>query len=380
MPLPNLSTVCIDLKVTSQELCITFPGGAEMCVQIPGVPDPTDVSKQLLAQANAALAPLVPIFNIVDAIIALFNCVKAIPDSLGPPPDPTKLAECIPDLAKKIDQLLKLIPQLSIPVLIAGLIDVLLFYLQGFRGQLEAIIAHQARLLAAATRAAELGNVQLRTVVDCAERQHGRLPPEPERGDEAAEPARRPLEPVPPARGPAADPRLQEPRRRRRGRARTARPGHPAAPDRARGAPGMTMANPFLGRGLVHPFQRDRRSDFAAAERETLVRSAVGQVLATAASSDFTEGELPFRTEFGSLLHLLRHHRNDATLQELARVYVVDALKRWEPRVQVTRVQVTRERDRGENVLAIRLRYRIIDRNTPGNNVIVEGIEQVVLV
>jgi hypothetical protein len=168
MPLPDLSTVCIDLKVASQELCITFPGGAEMCVQVPGVPDPTDVSKQLLAQANAALAPLVPIFNIVDAILALFNCVKAIPDSLGPPPDPTKLAECIPDLAKKIDQLLKLIPQLSIPVLIAGLIDVLLFYLQGFRGQLQAVIAHQARLLAAATRAAELGNVQLRTVVDCA--------------------------------------------------------------------------------------------------------------------------------------------------------------------------------------------------------------------
>jgi hypothetical protein len=137
-------------------------------VQIPGVPDPTDVSKQLLAQANAALAPLAPVFNIVDAIIALFNCVKAIPDSLGPPPDPTKLAECIPDLAEKIDKLLKLIPQLSIPVLIAGLIDVLLFYLQGFRGQLEAIIAHQARLLAAATRAAKLGNVQLRTVVDCA--------------------------------------------------------------------------------------------------------------------------------------------------------------------------------------------------------------------
>jgi len=169
MPLPDLSTVCIDLKVTSQELCITFPGGAEMCVQIPGVPDPTDVSKQLLAQANAALTPLVPVFNIIDAILALFKCVKAIPDSLGPPPDPTKLAECIPDLAEKIDKLLKLIPQLSIPVLIAGLIDVILFYLEGLRGQLKAIIAAQARIAAAATRAAELGNVQLRTVVDCAE-------------------------------------------------------------------------------------------------------------------------------------------------------------------------------------------------------------------
>jgi len=168
MPLPDLSEVCIDLKVTSQELCITFPGGAEMCVQIPGVPDPTDVSKQLLAQANAALTPLVPVFNIIDAILALFKCVKAIPDSLGPPPDPTKLAESIPDLAEKIDKLLKLIPQLSIPVLIAGLIDVILFYLEGLRGQLQAIIAAQVRIAAAATRAAELGNVQLRTVVDCA--------------------------------------------------------------------------------------------------------------------------------------------------------------------------------------------------------------------
>ncbi len=37
-------------------------------------------------------------------------------------------------------------------------------------------------------------------------------------------------------------------------------------------------------------------------------------------------------------------------------VYVVDALKRWEPRVAVTSVKVTRERQDGENVLAIRLR------------------------
>ncbi|MEW6434366.1 MAG: hypothetical protein AB1730_22940 [Myxococcota bacterium] len=135
---------------------------------MPGVPDPTDVSKQLLAQANAALAPLVPVFNIIDAILALFNCVKAIPDSLGPPPDPTKLAECIPDLAEKIDKLLKLIPQLSSSVLIGGLIDVLRFDLEGLRGQLQAIIAAQVRIAAAAIRAAELGNVQLRTVVDFA--------------------------------------------------------------------------------------------------------------------------------------------------------------------------------------------------------------------
>jgi hypothetical protein len=140
------------------------------------------------------------------------------------------------------------------------------------------------------------------------------------------------------------------------------------------------MANEFLGFGLLRPFRRDRKADFAAAGGEALVRSAVGQILGTMASSDFTQGELPWRTEFGSLLHLLRHQKNDAVLQELARVHVADALKRWEPRVQLTSVQVTRERDRGENVLAIRLRYNIISANVPGNNVIVAGVEQTVRV
>jgi hypothetical protein len=65
-------------------------------------------------------------------------------------------------------------------------------------------------------------------------------------------------------------------------------------------------------------------------------------------------------------------------LQELARVYVVDALKRWEPRVVVTSVKLTRERQDGENVLAIRLRYNVISANVPGNNVLIEGVEQTI--
>lgn len=132
----------------------------------------------------------------------------------------------------------------------------------------------------------------------------------------------------------------------------------------------------FLGFGLLRPFRRDLKADFAADGGERLVRSAVGQILGTIASSDVTPGELPWRTEFGSLVHLLRHQKNDAVLQELARVYVIDALKRWEPRVVVTSVHVSRERQEGDDVLAIRLRYDLISRNTPGNNVILPGIEQ----
>jgi phage baseplate assembly protein W len=132
----------------------------------------------------------------------------------------------------------------------------------------------------------------------------------------------------------------------------------------------------FLGFGLTRPFQRDGRADFAGAGGEQLVRSAVGQVLATVGASELTPGEVRWRTDFGSLLHRLRHQKNDSVLQELGRVYVVDALKRWEPRVLVTDVRITREEHDGENVLAIRLRYDVISTNTPGNNVILSGIEQ----
>lgn len=50
---------------------------------------------------------------------------------------------------------------------------------------------------------------------------------------------------------------------------------------------------------------------------------------------------------------------------------------RWQGPWWLTRYAVTPERDRGENVLAIRIRYSI-STNTPGNNVILAGVEQVV--
>ena len=81
-----------------------------------------------------------------------------------------------------------------------------------------------------------------------------------------------------------------------------------------------TMAQEFLGFALLRPFRRDLRSDLAAAGGADVIKSAVGQVLGTVGASDFTQGELPWRTDFGSLLHLLRHQKNDRVLQELARV------------------------------------------------------------
>ena len=148
--------------------------------------------------------------------------------------------------------------------------------------------------------------------------------------------------------------------------------------DRAIQAP----VDAFLGRGIFRPFQRDQKNDVANTSGEDLVKACVGQVLGTMASSDFTQGEVPWRTEFGSLLHLLKHQKNNVALQEMARVYVVDALKRWEPRVRVKSVQTTREvvPGAGEAALVIRLRYDIITSNVPGNEVFVPDVTQTVKV
>lgn len=131
-----------------------------------------------------------------------------------------------------------------------------------------------------------------------------------------------------------------------------------------------------LGHGLLMPIRRDRKKDFAAVGGEALVRAAVQQILGTACGSDFTQGELPWRTEMGSLLFLLRHQKNDVALQALAKVYAHDALRRWEPRVVVTSLCAERN-DEGEGTtLVLRLRYNVVQRGVPGAPVLLEGVEQ----
>lgn len=169
MPIPNLADLCLSLGVTPQNLSITFPGGASIDPQLPDLAfaDPMRLSKQLLAQANAALAPLGPVFNLLDTVLALHAVVKSIPDAITHL-DPGAITEALPALAAKAATLAKLVPQLSVPLLVLGLIDVLLAYLDGLAEQLRAILAQQARIQRAADRAVALGNAPLQIVVGCA--------------------------------------------------------------------------------------------------------------------------------------------------------------------------------------------------------------------
>ncbi len=147
----------------------------------------------------------------------------------------------------------------------------------------------------------------------------------------------------------------------------------------------MTQAPTFepfadiIGFGILTPFRRGP-SDFVAGGDVAFLQSMIGQVLGTAASSDYTQGELPWRPEFGSLLHFLRHRPNNATTAELARVYVTEALARWVPQVRLKDVALERKVDSNgeETILLVRIVYDIVGLSRPGNAVLVPDVSQAV--
>jgi len=135
---------------------------------------------------------------------------------------------------------------------------------------------------------------------------------------------------------------------------------------------------PF-GNGLTHPFRRDRKSDFANTFGPELVASAVSQIIGTMASSEASEGEVPWRPDFGSLIHLLKHQPNNEILQELGRTCVVQAVGRWESRVRITDVTVSKATNaQRDDTMELNVRFNFVDLNT--GKVIFEDLEASIVI
>lgn len=169
MSLPDADNLCIKLTNGPGELCVVLPGGMSLCVQ--GDVEWDDVSalsKNLLGQINTALTPLGPFFTVFDVLIAVFDCIKAVKESLGPPPDPSKLAKCIVNLQKAIDKLLGLHPAISIPKTVKSILTIVITFLQGIRNEVAQLIRFATDINLASLRAAELGNFELVVSGECA--------------------------------------------------------------------------------------------------------------------------------------------------------------------------------------------------------------------
>lgn len=121
----------------------------------------------------------------------------------------------------------------------------------------------------------------------------------------------------------------------------------------------MSEAGDFIGRGFPFPLRIDARGSMVLVGGTEELERSMAMVLSTA------PGERPFRPTFGcSIWELMFEPINDNTLG-LMEMYVEDALRRWEPRVDVDDVRCIPNPDSGE--VQIEIDYVIRQTNDRRN-------------
>ena len=120
------------------------------------------------------------------------------------------------------------------------------------------------------------------------------------------------------------------------------------------------MSNDFLGVGWAFPVAVDARGRIALARQVTDIEQAILMILTT------PKGQRVMRPEFGCQIHELIFAPNDANTWGLAEYYVEEALRFWEPRIELTNVTASRDPENNER-MDIHIEYIVkatLDRRT----------------
>lgn len=121
----------------------------------------------------------------------------------------------------------------------------------------------------------------------------------------------------------------------------------------------MSSQKEFLGRGWSFPFRFDSASGAVGlSEFEENIRQCITIILAT------RPGERQMLPAFGCRIHELLFAPNTTTTGLIAEGHVRDALERWEPRVEVERVNAAPD---ATGALRVEVLYRVIATDTVQN-------------
>ena len=119
------------------------------------------------------------------------------------------------------------------------------------------------------------------------------------------------------------------------------------------------MSTDILGTGLAIPLQLNERGGFRQVKHAEKVRQSVLVILGT------QHGERVMRPRFGCNLRSLMFQPNNPATANLARHYVEQGLRTWEPRILLDSVVV--ENDNTGGRLLVRLSYRLKSTYEPQN-------------
>ena len=112
------------------------------------------------------------------------------------------------------------------------------------------------------------------------------------------------------------------------------------------------MSGNIIGKGWAFPPRLDQRGQIATVDGPTEIEQAIRIILNT------SPGQRVMRPEFGCRLHELVFAPNNSRTAGLAERYVREALGRWEPRIDLEKIEVTLD-ERHHARLLITVIYRI---------------------
>ena len=120
------------------------------------------------------------------------------------------------------------------------------------------------------------------------------------------------------------------------------------------------MSEQFIGRGWAFPLRVDSTGGIALVSREQEIEEAIRLILGT------SPGERPMRPEFGCRIHDYLFASADSETANAIAAEVRASLRRWEPRIDVSDVQVAMDA-RNPALLYIDIRYAIKATNDRRN-------------
>jgi phage baseplate assembly protein W len=112
----------------------------------------------------------------------------------------------------------------------------------------------------------------------------------------------------------------------------------------------------FLGQGLAFPLRINQQGGISLAKGVQDIEQAIEIILGT------TPGERVMRPDFGCGIQELLFFPNNASTRGLIAYYVEEALKRWEPRIDVLEVDAAPDSGNDGKII-INIDYRVIDRH-----------------
>jgi phage baseplate assembly protein W len=120
------------------------------------------------------------------------------------------------------------------------------------------------------------------------------------------------------------------------------------------------MAASFTGRGIAYPMGVDHTGRIALSGLDDVVAESIRLILGT------SPGERPMRPEFGCAIHDHVFEPADSRTEGVLAFEVANALRRWEPRIDVHAVDVAAAPDNA-SLLYIEISYSMRDTNDRRN-------------